>query len=94
MSLVADAQFDGRVFTRCRPDLQRGEVVGSAPHGMNVKLTDGTFELCAVPAGDYRVVRVHDNGFWIKPHTPRHRGNFKGFLGDRFEPKMVRRNPK
>jgi len=80
------------VKTLERAVVERGSVLGSAPHGMNVRLVGGGTQLCDVPAGDWRVLRVTDEGFTITPHKPRHLGNFRGWAGPR-EPTDVRRNP-
>ena len=67
------------VETLGRAQVEVGQVVSSAPHGMNVKLRNGA-QLCDVPAGLYRVLRVDDTGFTITPHKSRKIGDFKDWV--------------
>lgn len=69
-----------RVETLGRAQVEVGQVVGSTPSGMNVKLRSGT-QLCDVPDGLYRVLAVDEDGFKITPHKVRHR-EFRGWMPD------------
>jgi hypothetical protein len=69
-----------RVETLARAQVEVGQVVGSTPSGMNVKLRSGT-QLCDVPDGLYRVLSVDEEGFTIIPHKTKHLG-FRGWMPD------------